>query len=546
MSHPRVLVLHNEPTLPAGHPDADSEHDILYTADVVCRILQTAGLPVSRLGITYDPDAVIRGIRSAKPDVVFNLYEGTAGWGNAEPFVTGIIDLLGLPYTGSPPQPLILCRSKPLTKRLLAGADLPTARFQVYDQVEIADCRLNWPVIVKPGMEDASVGIDQNSVATNQAELESRIRYLREHYGPLVLVEELLRGREFNVGVIVRDGQPRTLPFSEILFVPPETKPDLWPIVSFDAKWRPDTTDFVATPAVNPAEVTPELQAAISGLCIRAFEMVGCRDYARVDLRLDQQEQPYILEVNPNPCISPLAGLAAGLESAQLPYPEFILGLVREALRRGQSPELAGKVPTGAGTADEPKINIGPVEPAAAVDPVGQPAQSSEWQVRLLAAEDLAAVRELLGEGRPTEATVPGELRLVAQAVDGIVGYLIATELDSGEAVYSLQGLYVQSDRRRKGCGTALLQLAERELARSGVRLLYTELSSGPEDGVARQFLRHLDYLQTGDVPEYYRDGTSQLQFAKLLPTVSEPAEERPTAETNQSAPTDHFVPGSS
>lgn len=92
MSHPRVLVLHNEPTLPAGHPDADSEHDILYTADVVCRILQTAGLPVSRLGITYDPDAVIRGIRSAKPDVVFNLYEGTAGWGNAEPFVTGIIE----------------------------------------------------------------------------------------------------------------------------------------------------------------------------------------------------------------------------------------------------------------------------------------------------------------------------------------------------------------------------------------------------------------------------------------------------------------------
>ncbi len=338
---PRVLILANEPTLPVDHPDADSEHDILYTADIVGRVLRASGCEVKRLGVTDQAQILLRGIEQFHPDAVFNLYEGTASWGDAEAYICGILELLRVPYTGCPPKPLMLCRSKPLTKQLLMGSGLPTAPFFTVPSDTIPACPLDFPVIVKPGMEDASVGIDQCSVVQSQQELERRVDYLRRTYGPVVLAEQFVYGREFNVAVVELDGVAKTLPFSEILFVPPEGKPDLWPIVSFDAKWRPSTIDFQATPAVNPAAVDEPLHSEISMLALRAFELAGCRDYARIDFRVDRAGKPYILEVNPNPCISPLAGLAAGLESAQIPYPYFIADVARAALRRGGTPELA-------------------------------------------------------------------------------------------------------------------------------------------------------------------------------------------------------------
>ena len=334
---PSVLILTNDPTLAADHPDADSEHDIAFTADAVAKALTGAGHEVRRLGLRADAAPLLAALRDS-PDCVFNLYEGLAAWGDTEVYVAGLLELARVPYTGSPPQPLLICRSKPLTKLLLAGAGLPTAPFFVAE-AGVPDNPLGWPVIVKPAREDASVGIEQASVVTDQAGLVARVAQMRERYGPPVLCEAFVRGREFNVALVTRRGELTVLPFSEILFEPPAGAEHLWPIVSFDAKWRPSTLDFKATPAVNPAAVTPELHAEVSDLARRAFALVGCRDYARVDFRVDESGRPFILEVNPNPCISPLAGLAAGLESAKIPHDEFVLGLVDAALgRKGVTP----------------------------------------------------------------------------------------------------------------------------------------------------------------------------------------------------------------
>jgi D-alanine-D-alanine ligase len=128
MTPPRLLVLFNRPTLPPEHPDAESEHDILYTADLVAKILHDAGAVVARLGVIDDPQEVIDGIREHKPDAVFNLYEGTAKWGNSEAYVAGLLELLRVPFTGCPTPALTLARNKPLTKCLIRGAGLPTRR----------------------------------------------------------------------------------------------------------------------------------------------------------------------------------------------------------------------------------------------------------------------------------------------------------------------------------------------------------------------------------------------------------------------------------
>ncbi len=328
----RVLILFNEPVLAADHPDAESEHEILYTVDAVHQTLSQADYDVVRLGVSREPHVLVSGLRRLQPDVVFNLFEGLADDGATEAHVAGILEWAGVPFTGSPYQTLSLGRSKHLAKHLLRGAGLPTPDFFAVEEAPAPPCPLDWPVIVKPALQDASVGLDQGSVVTTQHDLNERVASLLDAYGPPVLVEEFIRGREMNVAVIEAPDL-RVLPPSEILFIADD--PAYWPIVTYDAKWKPGTPDYEATPPRYPADVTPRLCARLESLSRKAFRLLGCRDYARVDFRV-RAGRPYILEVNPNPDFSPSAGLAGGLISAGLTHEHFTLQLVEAALARGR------------------------------------------------------------------------------------------------------------------------------------------------------------------------------------------------------------------
>src|SRR5438067_2552121 len=166
MLAPKVLVLHNDPILPPGHPDYESEQDILATVAAVSDHLTKAGFQLSRLGISHDPTPLLAHVRDKRPDVVFNLYEGTGDRGNAEIYVTGLLEWLRVPFTGSPALSLTLCHAKHLTKLLFQGAGIPTPAFFMCDSTPFELCPLGWPVILKPPQEHASVGVDQGSVVT--------------------------------------------------------------------------------------------------------------------------------------------------------------------------------------------------------------------------------------------------------------------------------------------------------------------------------------------------------------------------------------------
>ena len=137
---PRILVLYNEPILPADHPDAESERDILLTVEVVAKTLAEAGMEVVRLGASHDPSVLVAGLQTNRPDVVFNLFEGTGDQADNEAYVAGILEWLGIPFTGCPHQTLSLARNKQLTKHLFQGAGLPTAPFSWP-----TDCRCRSP-----------------------------------------------------------------------------------------------------------------------------------------------------------------------------------------------------------------------------------------------------------------------------------------------------------------------------------------------------------------------------------------------------------------
>jgi D-alanine-D-alanine ligase len=328
---PRVLVLYNEPVLPRDHPDAEAEHTIQVTAEVVRKILAGAGHAVAKLAVGRDPGRLLSGLRQHRPEVVFNLFEGTADQAESEAYVAGLLQWLGLPFTGSPAEALALARNKPLAKTLFRGAGLPSPAFVVVDRMPAPSCPLTWPVIVKPGAQDASIGLDQGSVVTDHVSLDRRVASLLERYGPPVLIEQYIAGRELVVALIEAPDL-QTLPVEEIVFA--DKSPGYWPIVTYTAKWDPDSYECQATPPRYPAEISEELARRLADLAKAAFRLLGCRDYARVDFRLSEAGAPYILEVNPNPDFGPDAGLDSGLRAGGLTHESFTIRLVENALRR--------------------------------------------------------------------------------------------------------------------------------------------------------------------------------------------------------------------
>lgn len=331
--------MYNEPVLPPGHPDFESEQQVIFTVGVVSKNLAQAGYAVRHLGVSTDPQVLLDGLRDLRPDVIFNLFEGLPDQGTTEAFVAGILEWSGVPFTGSPFATLSLARCKHLCKFLFRAVGLPTPDFLVVDELPVPECRLQWPVIVKPAQEDASVGLDQGSVVIDQTALNDRVAHVLKNYGPPALVEEFIPGRELNVSVIEAP-ELRILPVSEVLFV--QDGPDYWPIVTYDAKWRPGSRDYEATPPKYPANVEPKLTERLGKIARKAYHLLGCRDYARCDFRVRSSGQPYLLEVNPNPDFCDMAGLAGSLNSCGLSHTQFTVDLIQTALLRGSLHNGAG------------------------------------------------------------------------------------------------------------------------------------------------------------------------------------------------------------
>src|SRR5262245_6728173 len=177
-SPPSVLVLYNEPVLPRDHPDAESEYDVLETLADVVKVLTAAGFAVRTLGINYDPQPLLDEVKRHRPDAVFNLFEGIPTRPGTEVSAAALLEWLGLPYTGCPSACLALGRDKVRSKHLLAATGLPTPAYVVIDRAPVPQWAGSWPAFVKPALEDASVGIDQGSVVTDQAQLAARVRYV--------------------------------------------------------------------------------------------------------------------------------------------------------------------------------------------------------------------------------------------------------------------------------------------------------------------------------------------------------------------------------
>jgi D-alanine-D-alanine ligase len=288
-----------------------------------------------------DPEVLARTLKALDPRVVFNLAEAARGVPELEACVAGVLELLGIPYTGNVPQTLALCLDKPKTKALLHGLGIPVPHGVVLrDAARDSLAGVEYPVIVKPACMDASHGIEPSNVVSTEKAARAKAAELLAKFPGAVIVERFVDGREINVSVVQldRNASPVVLPLAEIDWKLPPGVPK---VCGYEAKWVEGTVNFAKTPIICPAEVSPELDRRIAEVSLAAFAAVSGRDYVRVDIRVDQDERPFILEVNPNPCISPIAGVARSAGVAGWSYDDFIRRLVSNAEERGPLAPLA-------------------------------------------------------------------------------------------------------------------------------------------------------------------------------------------------------------
>lgn len=266
-------------------------------------------------------------------DIIINLCEGMEGEVKGESWAPTLLDILGIPYTGSNSFTLALCLDKLMTKQLLKASGIPTPAFQLFTSPDQElDPALSFPLMVKPVGEDASVGITVDSVVKDQDGLARRVDFLLRHYRQPALVEEYIDGRELNVAILGNGRELETLPISEIRFDFGDDQPG---IVSYEAKWLPESEFYQKTVGICPASLPETVENELRQIALAAYRLTGCRDYARVDFRL-KDSRPYLLEVNPNPGINTDSGFFRSAQTAGMSYQALVKRLLSEALGRYQ------------------------------------------------------------------------------------------------------------------------------------------------------------------------------------------------------------------
>jgi D-alanine-D-alanine ligase len=309
---------------------------VVQEIELIERALRDAGHDAYHINIRDNFQVLLDAVRTDPPDCVVNLVEFFRDDPEQEHNVPALFELLNLPYTGNRPLALSLCQKKPQAKALLAASGLPTPRGVVIEQLPVpAELGLRFPLIVKPAHDDASGGIDAGSVVHDRAELEARVALLFAEHTMAALVEEYIAGRELHCAIL--GGQ--ALPLYEMRFkggVDDQGR-ELPHIITYRAKWDPYSRDHYAVESVCPAQdLTAETIAHVQDVALRAFRAVGCRDYARVDMRLDADGQAYILEVNPNPDLADSCAFAQCVRASGRTYGQAMNELVGYALERAK------------------------------------------------------------------------------------------------------------------------------------------------------------------------------------------------------------------
>ncbi len=517
-----VLILHNIPREPSQDgvtPDyAESDLGVLEEVHAVAAGLTRLDVTHRVAGVRYLAD-VPWVIGEGSENVVVNLVEGFHEKAWQANFVPAICQSLGRGCTGNDTPSLLLTLDKSRTKAVLKSAGLPTPPGTI---VPVGGRARRsglppGPYIVKPCHCDASEGIDEGSVVkVFGSKLHNAVRRVHERFAQPAMVEQLVGHRELNLSILQRGDKLLVMPPAEIDFADFES--DRPRIVDYAAKWLPDSFAYLHTPRIIPAPISKRVIERIQRDALAAWIAVGCNDYARVDLRLDEKDNPYILEINANPDISPEGGYAAALSAGQIAYDEFLAILLENAAQR---------------------MGIGePLRLSRGVKRRRKPGKSAAQSLTIRYSEwaDRDTVVDLL---RRTNFFRPDELDIAQEVLDDslakghdghyqsfiaehdgqVCGWVCFGPTPCTVSTYDLYWIAVDPQRQSLGIGQALMDHAEKLIAQRNGRLVVVETSGQPRYLPTRRFYLKLGYLEASRLTDFYSPGDDKITYIKVLTT---------------------------
>jgi len=304
-------------------PDANAEYDHPSTIDIIADAIASQGYKVKKIGNALN---VLEQLDKLDVDIVFNISEGSTGR-NRESQVPILLEMAGVPYVGADALTLSLTLDKVMAKKVFISENIPTPKFFEVKNIEsLKDSdHLKFPLIVKPRFEGSSKGLSEKSRVENLDELRKQSEYLINTYKQPALVEEFISGLEFTVAVIGNDN-PIALPVVQVK-IDGETK--LGDKFYTFARISSDRLEYVC-----PAEVSKELSDKIADIAVKAYQSVDCRDFGRVDFRVDNAGNAYVLEINPLPSLSTEDVFPLVAKEIGLTYNEIIGKIIKIALER--------------------------------------------------------------------------------------------------------------------------------------------------------------------------------------------------------------------
>jgi len=320
----KISILYNDVSTATSQDDLD----VLAQVNFVSEALQKLGHNVSSIPITLDLQTAADSIKQINPDSVFNLVESISGVEKFIHFAPTLLEHLNIPYTGGSAHTLYLTTNKLLTKELMRSTNLPTPPWLTQDNITSGQFNLKPPYIIKPVCDDASIGIDENSIIDNIQQLEGSLKNRSAQFGEC-FAEAYIPGREFNLSILANSDGPEVMPAAEIRFVDfPESKPK---IVGYQAKWDENSFEYKNTIRSFQFDSNDQpLLKQLTEMALRCWEVFKLHGYARVDFRVDAQNNIWILEINSNPCISPDSGFVAATRQAALTFEQVVARILAD------------------------------------------------------------------------------------------------------------------------------------------------------------------------------------------------------------------------
>jgi len=327
----RVIILHSD----VGSCASADEQDVLTQVEAVSGALKRLGHEALPMALNLDLDNAARRLRETAGELVFNLVETVGGQGRLIHLAPALLDSMQIPYTGAGTEATFLSSNKLAAKKLLHAHRLGTPGwFSLRESSWRGSFPAGSPFIIKSVWEHASVGLEEGSVVSTRTmgELRDEIRRRLGELGADAFAERYIDGREFNLSVLAGKDGPEVLPPAEIEFI--GYGDGRIRIVGYRAKWDENTYEYHHTPrrfGFGPEDRL--LLRSLKRMALRCWHLFGLRGYARVDYRVDRNGNPWILEINSNPCLSPDSGFTAATQQAGLRYDEVIGRIVEDAFR---------------------------------------------------------------------------------------------------------------------------------------------------------------------------------------------------------------------